>query len=226
MAEQDGADLPGHWVVAVRQAGATVPDAALHDAGAGLAARWTEPHRRYHDLAHLRDVLTVVDAHAALAAHPDRVRLAAWLHDAVYDPRATPGANEHASATLTHDLLTALGVPPDTVADVRRLVLLTAGHDPEPGDADGGLLCDADLAVLARDPAGYAAYAAAVRAEYAHVPDPAFRAGRAAVLRALLALPAPYRRVPDAVAWRDRARANLSAELASLGGGDGAARPR
>jgi len=30
-----------------------------------------------------------------------------------------------------------------------RLVLLTAGHAPEPGDRDGELLCDADLAVLA-----------------------------------------------------------------------------
>ncbi|MGW4324583.1 hypothetical protein ACWEKR_01685 [Nocardia sp. NPDC004573] len=34
-------------------------------------------------------------------------------------------------------------------------------------------------------PTGYAAYTRAVRAEYRHVPDDVFRAGRAAVLREL-----------------------------------------
>ncbi len=75
------------------------------------------------------------------------------------------------------------------MTEVARLVRLTVTHDPDGGDLNGETLCDADLAVLASDPAAYAAYAAAVREEYGFVPDDAFREGRAAVLRHLLDLP-------------------------------------
>ena len=44
------------------------------------------------------------------------------------------------------------------------------------------VLSDADLAILARAADRYQDYAADVRREYAHVPDPAFRSGRAAIL--------------------------------------------
>src|SRR5690606_31628630 len=120
------------------------------------------------------------------------VRLAAWCHDAVYDPRAGGDANERASAELAAEVLTGLGVPEDAVREVVRLVLLTTGHRVSPEDRDGALLCDADLAILASPAEDYDRYAAAIRAEYAHVPDPDFRAGRAAVLRNLLALPALF----------------------------------
>jgi predicted metal-dependent HD superfamily phosphohydrolase len=113
-------------------------------------------------------------------------------------------------------VLAGLDVPPAAVAEVSRLVLLTAGHAAGAGDRDGGLLCDADLAVLAGEPGAYDEYAAAVRREYAHVADPEFRAGRAAVLRRLLALPALYRLPELRAAWEPTARANLARELAAL----------
>jgi predicted metal-dependent HD superfamily phosphohydrolase len=207
-------ELLTRWVAAARGAGATAGEADLRGAGAALLARWAEPHRHYHTRAHLRAVLDAVDAAASHAPRPDRVRLAAWWHDAVYDPRAAGNANERDSAALAERTLAGLGVPAPVAADVARLVLVTADH--KAADPDAALLCDADLAVLAADPAGYRAYAAAVRREYAHVPDPAFRAGRAAVLRRLLDLPALYRLPHLRAAWEDRARANLTRELADL----------
>jgi predicted metal-dependent HD superfamily phosphohydrolase len=85
------------------------------------------------------------------------------------------------------------------------------------GDTGGALLADADLAVLAAGRGDYDRYAAAVRREYAHVPEDAFRTGRAAVLESLLALPALYRIVPPRSEWEVRARANLKRELEALG---------
>lgn len=209
------ADLLDRWRVAARAAGAN-PDERTTRAGQRLLDRWREPHRHYHTVAHLGVVLDVVDRHAGLAERPDLVRLAAWCHDAVYDPRAAGDTNEQDSAALAERLLTDLGVPAPAVAEVRRLVLLTAGHRVAPGDPDGALLCDADLAVLAGPPAAYDRYAAAVRQEYAHVPDPAFRSGRASVLTGLLALPALFRLPPLAGRWEAPARANLRRELAIL----------
>jgi predicted metal-dependent HD superfamily phosphohydrolase len=180
---------------------------------AAVVEAWSEPHRRYHGLAHLAAVLGVVGELAGAAADADAVRLAAWYHDVVYDPRRDD--NEQVSAGRARAGLRGL-VAEDRVAEVERLVLLTAGHEPGPGDADGAVLCDADLAVLAGPPDAYAAYASAVREEYAHLPDAVFVPGRIAVLEHLLALPALYRVPAVAAEWTPRARANLTAELSLL----------
>jgi predicted metal-dependent HD superfamily phosphohydrolase len=180
---------------------------------AAVVAAWSEPHRRYHDLNHLAAVLGLVDELAAAAADPDAVRLAAWYHDVVYDPAGDD--NEQVSAERARAGLRGL-VPEDRLTEVVRLVLLTAGHDPEPGDADGAVLCDADLAVLASEPARYAVYASAIREEYRHLSDAEFTAGRIAVLERLLALPELYRVPTLAAEWTPRARANVTAELALL----------
>ncbi|MEV4635956.1 metal-dependent phosphohydrolase [Actinoplanes sp. NPDC049548] len=210
--------LLDRWVAAARGAGATAEDPDLRAAGSYLLQRWSEPQRQYHDVSHLTAVLDVVDEHAALAPHADRVRLAAWMHDAIYDPRALGDANERDSAAFAEGLLTTLGASPEVAGEVARLVGLTAGHATEETDPDGELLCDADLAILAAEPERYTAYAEAIRREYAHVPDDTFRAARAQVLVSLLELPAIYRHAPLHEAWEARARANLERELRTLAG--------
>jgi len=180
---------------------------------AAVVAAWSEPHRRYHDLNHLAAVLGLVDELAGAATDPDAVRLAAWYHDVVYDP--TRSDNEQVSAERARAGLRGL-VSDRRLDEVARLVLLTAGHDAAVGDADGAVLCDADLAVLASEPAGYAVYASAIREEYGHLSDAEFEAGRIAVLERLLALPELYRLPAPAAEWTPRARANLTAELTLL----------
>lgn len=182
--------------------------------GERLLAAWAEPQRRYHTTDHLAAVLNRVDELSGHAADADTVRLAAWFHDAVYQPERS--ANEERSALLAEHALAGAGVPAERAAEVVRLVLITVTHDPEDGDLDGEVLCDADLAVLAGAPAAYAAYAAAVREEYGFVPDDVFRAGRSDVLRRLLALPRLYRTPVGRDRWEDRARRNLTTELELL----------
>ncbi|MFD8935436.1 hypothetical protein ACFV0R_09275 [Streptomyces sp. NPDC059578] len=214
--------LPARWAEAVREAGGPAgPDTTAY--GEELVRRWREEQRAYHTTAHLIAVLDQVDALADHADDPALVRLAAWFHDAVYRPDRSE--NEERSARLAERALTGLGLAGPAVAEVARLVRLTTGHDAHEGDHNGAVLCDADLAVLAGTPEEYAAYAAAVRTEYAFVPADAFRAGRADVLRHLLALPRLFRTPYGALRWEAAARANLTAELAELTGPAGFAGP-
>lgn len=184
-----------------------------------LLAAYDDPRRGYHDLRHLEEVLDHLDVLLAEAgAVPPRVegyvvRLAAWFHDAVYD--GAPD-DEERSARLAEESLSAAGVGAEDVAEVARLVRLTASHDPTAGDVAGALLSDADLAVLAAGPERYAEYLSGVRREYAHVPDDAFRRGRAEVLRGLLATPTLFRTATGRRRWERQARANVEAELAAL----------
>lgn len=200
--------LPEAWLRTCRRVRAR---GDVAQAGAELLGRYAEPHRRYHDLTHLDEVLRHVDELAHHATDPDAVRLAAWYHDAVYEPAATD--NEERSAQLASHALSSLQVDPTTVREVGRLVRLTATHAPEPGDDNGAVLCDADLAVLAEGPERYDAYVDAVRAEYGHVNDAAFARGRAEVLRGLLALDPMFHTADARSAWEPAARRNLAAEL-------------
>lgn len=180
--------------------------------GEDLLERYAEPHRRYHTTAHLVAVLDLVDELAAEAGDADVVRLAAWFHDAVYDPQRDD--NEERSAWTAERMLADTDLAPDRAAQVAALVRMTKTHDP--ADADGRVLCDADLAILAADPDDYARYTAAVREEYAFVPDEYFQAGRAAVLDQLLALPSLFHTPTARARYESRARANVTAELARL----------
>ena len=184
-------------------------------AGQDLLSRYAEPQRRYHDLRHLHEVLAALRALTDGAPAPAAVVLAAFCHDAVYDPERRD--NEERSAVLAEAVLRRLGVAPADVEEVVRLVLLTAAHHPAPGDEHGALLCDADLAILGAAPERYRTYAADVRSEYSHLSDDAFRTGRAAVLRELLDRPRLFTTEPGRRRWDAPARWNLRAELERLG---------
>jgi predicted metal-dependent HD superfamily phosphohydrolase len=147
------------------------------------------------------------------------VQLAAWFHDAVYDPTAEPGANEEDSARLAEDLLPAVGLAAELTGRVAGLVRATATHSGAVDPADelaSALLDDADLAILASAPERYADYAAAVREEYSQVPEAAFRAGRRAILVDLADRPRIYRTPAAYQAWEALARDQVGAEIARL----------
>jgi len=181
--------------------------------GSDLLAAWSQPHRRYHSVTHLRAVLDRVEELAGYADDADAVRLAAWYHDAVYAGRPD---DEELSAQRAEQELSRLGVAPALVDEVARLVRMTVSHDPAPGDHDGEVLSDADLAALAVPREDYARNSAAIRAEYAHIPDEVFRKGRMQVLLALLEGPGVFRTDAGRRQWESAARENLRAELATL----------
>ncbi|CAM3909092.1 HD domain-containing protein [Nocardioides zeicaulis] len=191
---------------------------------AALAARWPLPDRLdlrdellvawdrpgYHDLLHLTEVLDRLDELADAGVPLDRtpVAVAAWFHDAVYDgaPDDEERSARWAERALTGPLAT----------EVARLVRMTVEHRPDDDDTHGGALSDADLAILAAPPERYDAYVAGVRADFAHVGDDDFRAGRRAVLEDLIARTRLFRTGRARELWEERARANLARELARL----------
>lgn len=185
-------------------------------AGAELLVRWGEPHRCYHTPAHLRATLRAVDVLQEEARDPDTVRYAVWFHDAVYAAR--PGQDEEDSAVVADRLLTLMGTSRGRIDEVMRLVDLTRTHRPAEGDADGKVLCDADLSVLAGAPVAYRAYTEAVRAEYNRYSDEEFRTGRIRVLRSLLAAPQLFHTDFARGHWEVRARQNMNAEIERLSG--------
>jgi predicted metal-dependent HD superfamily phosphohydrolase/outer membrane protein assembly factor BamB len=182
--------------------------------GDDLLARYAEQQRRYHDQRHLTEMLETIDELADLADDADTVRLATWFHDAIYDPTADPGENEEVSAQLAELELSAYGVPAEQVEEVGRLIRLTAKHDCEPDDANGAVLCDADLRILSLPADRYDEYAAGIREEYGHIGDRDFARGRMTFLQGLAGTPL-YATSRGHEQWEDAARQNLERELST-----------
>ena len=205
-------DLRARFLGAARRLGAVEDAGPLADA---LLAAWSEPARRYHDTAHLEDCLTQLDDSAIAVAERSLLEAAIWFHDAVHEPLAPD--NEERSAAWARRALGGVGVPGQTVNEVARLVLLTR-HAGSPAETDlpGALMCDIDLSILGREREAFDRYERQIRAEYAAVPDAAYRAGRRRVLAALLARNPLYLTERFQARYEAAARDNLRRALARL----------
>lgn len=215
--------LRGRWRADSTAVAPAADAAVVEDVGNDLLRRWREPHRHYHGVTHLREVLSAVDTLCAAEAVGDEDRavaaVAAWFHDAVYavDP---PDGNEAGSAALAAQGLSRLGSPAALRARVAALVLDTATHDlgPDRPDPARAVVHDADLWVLSAPVARFDEYCRQVREEYAHVPSTAYARGRSEVLRPFLVRPHVYRSAHAREAWEPTARENLARELTRLAG--------
>jgi len=179
-----------------------------------LVAAYSERHRRYHTLQHLRECLAHAEATRTLARRPAEVELALWFHDGVYEPQRDD--NEVRSAEWARASVLAAGCDSAVADRVHALVLATRGHHPATDDTQ--LLLDIDLAILGASAARFDEYEAQVRAEYGHVADAAWREGRSRVLRAFLDRPRLYGTAVYHDALEARARANLARSLQALSG--------
>lgn len=173
---------------------------------AELRARYAEPHRFYHNAAHVGLLWLRHLGHGGDRGDLSLAR-AILFHDAVYDPRAPD--NEERSAALL-----AAHLPGDPWAE--EAIRATADHVGYAGaDARVMRLLDLDLSPLAEEAPVFIRNGEAIHREYAHVPEEAWREGRRAFLGRFLAAPALFR-TDLASTYEARARHNLRAALGTL----------
>ncbi|WP_368886097.1 DUF4031 domain-containing protein [Rothia mucilaginosa] len=200
--------------------------AQVAELGESLLQAWEQPHRTYHHSGHLSQMLADLDR--LYAAYPQGSTplapvLAAWFHDAIYE--GAQGEDERRSEQLAgtslEPLVTAGLLSGHELQMVRLLVRATATHElPESAELPAGyevtdieFFLDADMAILAADPARYRRYLRGVRSEYSHFDDEAFRTGRTTFLRSILERERIFLSEQGLQLWEEPARTNLRAEL-------------
>jgi len=209
------------WTMDVRGIAPHAPgNDIVERVGADLLARWTEPNRRYHTTTHLVEMFGALeeleDAREIDKRQCSVTRVAAWFHDAVYDPAVRSGSNEADSAVLARDKLTELRFEKDDIDAIERLIRLTARHDTDASEPLDAAFHDADLWILSAPTQRFDGYCDQVREEYGHVPDTVYRQGRAAILGPLLRRDRIYRTSHALHGWETPARINLGRELTRL----------
>jgi predicted metal-dependent HD superfamily phosphohydrolase len=183
-----------------------------------LEVRYGEPQRHYHTWAHISALKRHYDRLAPYLARPAAVLWALYWHDAIYDPMAKD--NEEQSAVLL-EADAAGHLPAEDIAFAAMIIRATAKHLVPDGllpddEADLSLFLDMDLSILAAPAADFDQYERDVRAEYAAVPDDAFRKGRAAILKNFLDRPRLYFTNICAAHWEAPARDNLARSITAL----------
>jgi predicted metal-dependent HD superfamily phosphohydrolase len=168
-----------------------------------VCEQYSEPGRYYHTLDHVRYMLNCVDSIGLHARNVNAVRLATWLHDVIYESRASD--NEERSANYARRLCDTLAIPDGS--QVALLILKTKTHEAG-DDPDAQVLLDADLAILGASEPAYRAYAEKIRQEYAWV-----RSGRRQVLTKFLTRPNIFHFLTH---LEEPARHNITAEIARL----------
>ena len=145
-----------------------------------LLLHYSEAHRFYHTLGHIKRMLGWLDLTSV--GHVS-IEFAIWYHDVVYDPRSAQ--NESLSAEFFR-LGIGSHLPPALALDVSRLIFATDHRSHRSQAEDESLLIDIDLSVLGENGDVYDIYSLDIRREYAHVTDVAYAEGRTAVLSGFL----------------------------------------
>ena len=187
---------------------------------AELADLYRAAGRHYHGLAHIEALLALAAEYRTALSDPEAVEAAIWFHDAIYDSRAKD--NEAQSAGLARQKLAGRtdGTRIDRIA---TMIEATATHgvpalaDPD-HVRDAALLLDMDLSILGAEPDVFDTYEQAVRREYDWVDEPAWRAGRGAVLNNFLARPHIFHTPEFQDRFEAQARENMARSMKRLAG--------
>ncbi|MBS0527435.1 MAG: hypothetical protein JSS04_27665 [Proteobacteria bacterium] len=180
---------------------------------------YAQPHRGYHDAAHLDELIALAGEHAPDLDEAEQ--LALLFHDAVYLPGAPRGDNERRSASLmTATLATLMRDHADLAiakSDIERAArIIQATTHAEAPPAEAARVCDLDLCRLAAPWETFCRHALGIRREYLHLfaDEAAFWHARNAFYTTMLAKPRLFATDRFFERFESPARANMRRALA------------
>ena len=179
-----------------------------------IAARYSQPHRHYHTLAHVCACLSELDALDLEPANHLAIELAIWFHDVIYE---VPGRdNETRSAEYFQSAIRESGANAP-VAEVVAMILATQRHEIS-GEAGASLplFLDIDLSILGASRERFAEYDAGIRREYSSIADTVYCPERRRVLQRFLDRPALYFTSAFRERYEAQARDNLQQAVRML----------
>lgn len=224
-------DLPARWRANTPPANTADTKTGARRAYEILVARYSEPGRHYHTLAHLAHCFYLADTMIPVGIDRSAIDFAIWMHDIVYVP-GRPDSEEQ-SVQLADDLMQRVYGSQHWIGyDVPLMIRATKTHTvPTPERAierealgvEGRLdqlryFLDIDLGILGEAPDAFDAYDENIRREYHFVPDPDYRAGRVKVLRSFLDRAWIYQTPEFRRSHEEQARENLTRSIARLEG--------
>lgn len=172
---------------------------------------YSEKHRAYHNLNHLKELFIQFDAYKTELNKPNIVAFSIFYHDIIY--KIWNKDNEEKSADFAMTKLSGIINALD-IKEIHQQIIATKTHSTT--NEDTKWLMDFDLAILGQSEKTYKEYTQLIRKEYKAIPKIIYKSGRKKVLqhflnKSFIFATKEYRKLHE-----DKAKENLHFELKSL----------
>lgn len=178
-----------------------------------LEKQYSHKSRHYHNLAHLDNLLQLLEDCKANVEDWQSLIFAVFYHDAIY--KVLKSNNEEKSAEMAQERMRQINFPEARIKRCVNHILATKSHNWS-DDEDSNLFMDADLSILGSDWDQYQQYTAQVRKEYSIYPDLVYKPGRKKVLTGFLERESIFKTPSFKQRFEEPARQNILREIESL----------
>jgi predicted metal-dependent HD superfamily phosphohydrolase len=170
---------------------------------------YNEPHRAYHNLDHLIEVLQWLDWYkeGKTSQDYDIIELALFYHDVIYDGARKDSEERSAMLLAEHGL--SLGLDLQVIEKAQKLVIMTKDHLTAKSNLEV-IMADCDLAILGAEPARFQKYDDDIRKEYHFVPEEIWQEKRPSVMARFQAEARIYKTERFYDRLEEQARENLA----------------
>jgi predicted metal-dependent HD superfamily phosphohydrolase len=147
---------------------------------AELLDRWKEPHRKYHSVSHLQDLVEQIQHHRNLTTiQQEMLLLTALYHDVIYNPEANN--NEEASAEF---FLEAINDPLPYHWQIAFMIYDTTHH--KPSSPLSALFSEMDMSIVTRPYKDLLEWEHGIQYEYSFLPIDTYIEKRTAFLQQMV----------------------------------------
>ena len=182
-----------------------------------IESKFSEPTiREYHTLAHVKDLINVMEPYKDDINDQNAVYLAIFFHDLIYNPELQNNEEKSAEA---FSAATKRYLSEDLVRKVTRYILATKTHKSPSNNTDKDLdyFLDLDMSILGRDREEYEAYTKKIRREFIHVEEQSFNNLRLGFLRSMLSNETKiFATIEFQTAMEEKARMNIAWEISEI----------
>ena len=151
----------------------------IHLKAEDVLERWSEPHRKYHTLSHLYDLVEQIQTNSELVERErNLLLLAAFFHDSIYDPKRKD--NEERSAQL----LEYNSPKTDGIKHIAQIIRDTKDHTST--EYLSKLFSEMDMAIVTRSLPDLLEWERGIRYEYSHYSSLVYTIGRVQFIRKMI----------------------------------------
>ncbi len=180
-----------------------------------IVDKYSEAHRRYHVVPHLRHGFSKLDLVPFSIPNRDCIEYGFWNHDWEYNTRRHD--NEVVSADHAEQEAIEARLPKSFIVNSRRLIMSTI-HNYLPKREDEKYIVDIDLAILGESLEVFDQYELDIRMEYEWVDELLYVRERSKILEQFLNRPRIYSTDFFFELYERTARENLKRSISKLRG--------
>ncbi|HMV43417.1 MAG TPA: hypothetical protein PK079_20780 [Leptospiraceae bacterium] len=188
----------------------SIPEAKALSIFGRITDCYSESHRSYHNLRHIREMLETIFLYKENIVDYSLLYIACLYHDIFYDTHANDN-EEKSYEYLKKDFSEYLSS--EQIEKCGKLILGTKTHQFLQDDFDNKIFLDSDLLILGRERNRYIEYMDSIRKEYDWVEREIYKTERSKILKKFLERNRIYFTDEIYSKYEKEARENLNFEI-------------